>query len=766
MNIEFTDEDKDLHARTRRIDLAHQGDFALGSVTVRPSLRTIVGPQGERVIEPKVMQVLVALADPVGTILSRDDLTERCWEGRLVGDTSINRVISLLRTAFREVACDAVIVENVPKVGYRLLLTEEPDAAESAETETKAADPVQPPWYRRNPAIAILGALLLLITGIAAMSLWQSTPSSPPERLRIAMLPLDLSEGVDPLYGTGLETELRSQFARVGLIEVTSGDSASHLLAKGLEPSEVGRKLKADYIWTGTLDVGPERVTLAANLVNVETDREVWNESLASAPDAAQFLPVRTARAMADALGRTVSEQVSESSVSNEDYSLYLTAMGLIKTRGDDQRVAALEILQQVTQRSPEFAAGWAGLAKAYYLLPEGDFEENDTNALELATFALRIDPESVDALKVAGMLSEESEQSLAYLKRAVELDPGDAEAWSWLGLHQREFQLDAERHLESTLRMVELDPLWPASWRASDHAAEFAQLDLARQLERDIGAAAVTTSQSLLAEARLARIDGDLSRYIELAQEVTPSVTETQRRFSLDVHLRMIEVMLGISLPVDAAYVPTLEKQLLYRMQRGDLPRPDEIASATEANGDLWDIPMLVSPAIPLFLETGRSGELLASYDARFETHQDFLAYAQETGRPEFMIPRISPFLAVALRDAGRNAEAEAHLASAEAYIARWKAADTGWILPILLEINLAAAKGEADRATELIETLPNFGWPYTQAHPSENPLLLLSTNPIFDGLRDLPEVRAVLDPIRAKLATERAEIQALGIS
>ena len=43
------------------------------------------------------MQVLVALAAADGAIVGRDDLTRRCWEGRVVGEDAINRVISRLR---------------------------------------------------------------------------------------------------------------------------------------------------------------------------------------------------------------------------------------------------------------------------------------------------------------------------------------------------------------------------------------------------------------------------------------------------------------------------------------------------------------------------------------------------------------------------------------------------------------------------------------------------------------------------------------------
>ncbi|MBD2841470.1 winged helix-turn-helix domain-containing protein [Erythrobacter rubeus] len=766
MNSPFAASPEELQTRSRRIDLAHQPDFSLGPVQVQPALRTISGPAGETMLEPKVMQVLVALSDPIGAILSREDLTERCWEGRIVGDTSINRVISLLRSAFKIAGGDAVMVENVPKVGYRLVVNggkigEEPAPVESGPA---ANIPISRPMPRSKAVMA--GVLMLFVAAIAALAMWQ-LPSQPPvERLKIAMLPLDIAEGTDPLYGRGLEAELRAQFARIGSVEVTSGDSARHLMEKGLDPTEIGRKLNADYIWTGSLQVGAERVTLAASLVDPQDSQQVWSDQLASGRNAARFLPMRTAREMASALGRTVAERTPDSAVSSEDYSLYLTAMGLIKTRGDDQRVAALQIMQQVTQRSPEFAEGWAGLAKAYFLLPEGDENANEALALDLANTALALDPQSVDALKLAGMLRQDGEERLALLKQAIALDPGDVEAWFWLALTQRDFQLVAAPHIESSLRMIELDPLWPASWRASSDAVQFGQIDLARRIERDILAAAVTPSQSALAEGRLARIDGDLSTYVEKAQEASGSITTTERRYSLDMHMGMIEVLLGVQLPGELPYLRTPEKQLMYRMHRRELPSVDEIRAVTGGDGDLWDMAEFVGPAIPLFLENGRAAELLSLYDARFSSHADFLAYAEAGGRPEFIVPQISPFLALALRDAGRESEAEAHLSSAEQQIERWNDTDKGWIIPILFELDLAAARDDRAKATEIIEALPAYGWPYVMADPDISGGLLLGSNPLYAAIRDLPQVRAVLDPIRANLERERAEILALGVS
>ena len=81
-----------------KVERAHEPDFNLGRLTVSPSRREVVRDDGEReVIEHRVMQVLIALSRAEGSIVTRDELILLCWDGRVVGEDSIHRVISRLR---------------------------------------------------------------------------------------------------------------------------------------------------------------------------------------------------------------------------------------------------------------------------------------------------------------------------------------------------------------------------------------------------------------------------------------------------------------------------------------------------------------------------------------------------------------------------------------------------------------------------------------------------------------------------------------------
>jgi DNA-binding winged helix-turn-helix (wHTH) protein len=154
-----------------RIVLANEPPFRLGALDVTPAWRQVRFAGESRTLEPRVMQVLVALAGAHGGIVGRDALVARCWDGRIVGENAINRVISILRSLAVETR--AFEIETITKVGYRLRANGAPVAA-----SVHAPAPERTPAIARRAALATLGAAAV---GGASYWLWQSRPS--PERL-------------------------------------------------------------------------------------------------------------------------------------------------------------------------------------------------------------------------------------------------------------------------------------------------------------------------------------------------------------------------------------------------------------------------------------------------------------------------------------------------------------------------------------------------------------------------------------------------------
>lgn len=146
------------------IRLADEPPFVIGALRVTPALRQASWSGAARTIEPRVMQVLVALGRTPGTIVSRDALVATCWGGRAVGENAIQRTISLLRHLAAE--SGAFEIETITKVGYRLLPRLGGEIAPPAQAALAAAEEERRPGRRA----VIAGAAVLAAASLGAFA--------------------------------------------------------------------------------------------------------------------------------------------------------------------------------------------------------------------------------------------------------------------------------------------------------------------------------------------------------------------------------------------------------------------------------------------------------------------------------------------------------------------------------------------------------------------------------------------------------------------
>ena len=105
-----------------RLSLAEMTPFRIGQLHIIPATRQVVRGSVSEVLEPRVMQVLVALAQANGDVLSRDQLIDLCWSGVIVGENAIQRVISRIRHVATTIGKDSFQLETITKVGYRMIV--------------------------------------------------------------------------------------------------------------------------------------------------------------------------------------------------------------------------------------------------------------------------------------------------------------------------------------------------------------------------------------------------------------------------------------------------------------------------------------------------------------------------------------------------------------------------------------------------------------------------------------------------------------------
>jgi Tol biopolymer transport system component/DNA-binding winged helix-turn-helix (wHTH) protein len=160
----------------RRLDLANATDFQIGGFRVRPAYREVRRGDVIDILEPRVMQVLTALARRLGTVVSRDELLRECWGDVSVTDDSLHRCIGRLRRLADSDGGASFTIETVPRVGYRLVPT---PSAQAPRTEAITPAPVRKPPRRLWIGLGVLAVAV----AAGAMALWRAQA---PERWQVA----------------------------------------------------------------------------------------------------------------------------------------------------------------------------------------------------------------------------------------------------------------------------------------------------------------------------------------------------------------------------------------------------------------------------------------------------------------------------------------------------------------------------------------------------------------------------------------------------
>ncbi|HXG80716.1 MAG TPA: winged helix-turn-helix domain-containing protein [Sphingomicrobium sp.] len=170
----------------RTADLAARGAFRLGEALVNPGTRTVSGPGGEADLEPRVMQVLVVLADAAGTVVTRETLFQRCWGNVFVGDDSLNRAVAGVRKVAETVAAGSFTVETVPRTGYKLVVNSGAGPGSPATSLT------------RRHAIAIGGSAATFAALGAGIGWWSNRSRNEREFTALMERGVEALETADP----------------------------------------------------------------------------------------------------------------------------------------------------------------------------------------------------------------------------------------------------------------------------------------------------------------------------------------------------------------------------------------------------------------------------------------------------------------------------------------------------------------------------------------------------------------------------------------
>jgi len=427
-------------------------DFRIAAWLIQPRLNTVSNNGTTFRLEPKVMEVLVCLAQHAGEPVSKDELLQTVWPKTFVTDDVLKRSISELRRVFEDDIREPRVIQTIPKRGYRLLAPVEPvNGAHGAAIAQLGQESRKASLNWRTLALLSGGAaaLLLILLGTLSVAFRERLlgKKADPQIHSIAVLPLQNLSG-DPnqeYFSDGLTDTLITDLAHTDSLRVISRTSSMQYKETKKSLPAVARELNVDGIVEGTVQRSGDRVRINVQLIQAASDKHMWANSyerdlrdvFALERDVTEDI-ARQVQAKLTAPNQAAGEQFRP--VNPKALDLYLQGNYRLnefaRGAGDEERRKAAEYFQQAIDADPDFASAYNGLANAHLSLlwPSG---QDAGIATEAAERAVALDPNSSDAHLTLGTMREMAwdwagaEQEY---RRAIAVSPRSADAHGNLG--------------------------------------------------------------------------------------------------------------------------------------------------------------------------------------------------------------------------------------------------------------------------------------------------------------------------------------------
>ncbi len=336
-------------------------------------------------------------------------------------------------------------------------------------------------WLARSPAIS--------------EPVSQDSAALPmPSKFSIAVLPFNnMSDDSEQEYfADGMTEDLITDLSKVSGLFVIARTSSFAYKGRVFDVREVARELRVRYVLEGSVRKAGDRIRINAQLIDATTGGHVWAERydrrLIDIFDLQDEVIMHIVTALAVRLTQQESARVTHRSTNDvAAYDHFLRGLALVRTIGYEEARAEY---QQAIDTDPGFARAYGALSVTYTLgIQYGwstDPQSDKERALALAKKAIAIDdnvPQVHFALGLAYFINRDHGQAVNAARRAIELDPGYADAFgllAWIHSHAGDPQ-EALRLLEKSKR---LNPYPNAGTLGVLGLAHFLTGDLERAIE------------------------------------------------------------------------------------------------------------------------------------------------------------------------------------------------------------------------------------------------------------------------------------------
>jgi TolB-like protein len=312
---------------------------------------------------------------------------------------------------------------------------------------------------------------------MAAEPMTTGGPATNPKS--IAVLPFaNRSADADDVYFTdGIHDDLLTQLSRIDAFSVISRTSVMEYRDTTKNLREIARELNVANIMEGAVQRSGQRVRINVQLIDAGTDEHLWAEIYDRELTTENLFDIQSeiAQAIAAALQATLtdSELASMADVPTDSvaaYDLYLQARSFFLGETRIGYQTALDLFGEALALDPEFQLAWIGLARAHisnYWVAGGDPADRD-RAREAIDRAREMGAESAELYMAEGFYwywgHLDYERALYNLEKAIELMPGNYEAWMWRGWASRRAGL-WDQAVASMRQALRLNPRVQFNW-------------------------------------------------------------------------------------------------------------------------------------------------------------------------------------------------------------------------------------------------------------------------------------------------------------
>jgi TolB-like protein/DNA-binding winged helix-turn-helix (wHTH) protein len=446
-------------------------------------------------IEPQVFDLIVHLVRNHDRVVSKDELIDTVWKGRIISEAAFSSRINGARRVLGDNGTDQLFIRTLHRRGFRFVGDVQTAARPDPSAVRLAPDSSDPPG---NVLGALSPAELSRLDDIVSEDVKAEAITRP----SIAVLPFEnmSNDPENDYFSYGLTEDVIRLLARNRWLAVISRHSTVGFQGRAVEAREVGVQLGATYVMSGSVRKREDTVRITAELARATDGKQLWSDKyelqLENIFDIQEEMARQIAATIEPELSKLEQQLAARKSPDSLDawdcYQRGLWNLWRFTTPGFD---SAESYFQRAIAADPAFARGHGALSyvnvqRSLYDHP-GDRAARLETALRQARVAVALD--QLDcfcqcALGRALCLSRQNDEALAALDLSLELNPSFAQGYFAQGFNLLWYgrEIEAETLLDRATMLSPRDShLWSfhhtRSWAhfslgEYDIAAEFAR--------------------------------------------------------------------------------------------------------------------------------------------------------------------------------------------------------------------------------------------------------------------------------------------------